>query len=165
MKKLSRIALVAFAVLTMVVLVRFAMLGHASKSGRAPGLLAGSLARCPEKPNCVCSEFDEDAEHYIAPLDSSGFPTEEAWNEIPLIVEELGGEVVLANGEYIAATFSSSLFGFVDDVECRLDAAQERIQVRSASRVGHSDLGVNRKRVEAMTRLFDQKTSGVSSNR
>jgi uncharacterized protein (DUF1499 family) len=76
------------------------------------------------------------------------------------IIEELGGEVVLTDDEYIAATFSSSLFGFVDDVECRLEASQKRIQVRSASRVGHSDLGVNRDRVETMTRLFDQEMGG-----
>jgi uncharacterized protein (DUF1499 family) len=108
----------------------------------------------------VCSEFDDAAAHYIAPLDYSGAPQEQAWGDILQIIKELGGEVVAANDEYIAATFSSSLFGFVDDVECRLDASQERIQIRSASRVGHSDLGVNRKRVDAMTRLFDQRASG-----
>jgi uncharacterized protein (DUF1499 family) len=165
MKKLSRIALVVFVILTAAVLVRFAMLGHGSKSGQAPGLIAGSLAPCPDKPNCVCSEFDEDAEHYIAPLDHSGAPPKTAWNEIPPIIKELGGEVVLANDEYIAATFSSSLFGFVDDLECRIDASQGKIHIRSASRVGHSDLGVNKKRVEAMTRLFDQEMGGASSNR
>jgi uncharacterized protein (DUF1499 family) len=165
MKKFSRIALVVFAFLVVVVLVRFAMLGHASKTGQAPGLVAGALAPCPDKPNCVCSEFDEDAEHYIEPLDHSGVPSEKAWTEIPRTIEELGGEVALANGEYIAATFSSPLFGFVDDVECRLDVSREKIHIRSASRVGHSDLGVNRKRVEAMTRLFDQRMSGALSNR
>jgi uncharacterized protein (DUF1499 family) len=76
------------------------------------------------------------------------------------IIKELGGEIVVATDEYVAATFSSSLFGFIDDVECRLDASPKRIQIRSASRVGHSDLGVDRKRMEAMPRLFDQRVSG-----
>jgi uncharacterized protein (DUF1499 family) len=160
MKKLFKILLAVIAILAVVVLVRFAMLGHSSKSGRAPGLLSGTLAPCPEKPNCVCSEFEEAAAHYIAPLDYSGTLPEQAWGDILQVVEELGGEVVIANDKYIAAIFSSSLFGFVDDVECRLDASQEQIQIRSASRVGHSDLGVNRKRIEAMTRLFDQRASG-----
>jgi uncharacterized protein (DUF1499 family) len=156
MKKRFKILLVAVAILTAVVLVRFAMLGHGSKSGQAPGLVSGRLAACPDKPNCVCSEFDEDAAHYLAPLDYSGVPSESAMGELLQIIKELGGEVVVATDEYIAATFSSSLFGFVDDVECRLEPAQKRIQIRSASRVGHSDMGVNRKRAEAMTRLFNQ---------
>ena len=77
--------------------------------------------------------------------------------ELVQIIEELGGEVAVSNDEYIAATFSSALFGFVDDVEYRLEPSQKRIQLRSASRVGHSDMGVNRKRAEAITRSFQQK--------
>jgi uncharacterized protein (DUF1499 family) len=157
MKKALRIIFTAGAILTSIVFVRFAMLGHGSRSGEAPGLISGSLASCPEKPNCVCSEFDEDTAHYIAPLDYSGAPSGKAWGDILKIIKELGGEVTVANDAYIAATFSSSLFGFVDDLECRLEPSQERIQIRSASRVGHSDLGVNQQRVEAMARLFDQR--------
>jgi uncharacterized protein (DUF1499 family) len=159
MKKFFKILVASFAILTAVVLVRFAMLGHGSKSGQAPGLISGALAPCPDKPNCVCSEFGEAAAHYIAPLDYAGAPPEQAWGDILQIIKELGGEVVVANDEYIAATFASSLFGFIDDVECRLEPSRKRIQIRSASRVGHSDLGVNRKRVETMTRLFEQRTS------
>ena len=161
MKRLSRILLTVAIILTAVVLVRFAMLGHSSKSGQAPGLASGILTPCSDKPNCVCSEFEGDAAHYIAPLDYSGAPREKAWGSFLQIIKELGGEVVVANDEYIAATFSSSLFGFIDDVECRLDASRERIQIRSSSRVGHSDLGVNRKRVETMARSFDQRMSGI----
>ena len=157
MKKSFRIILAIVAVLAALVLVRFAMLGHSSKSGDAPGLVSGSLAPCPDKPNCVCSESGEDPARYIAPLDYSGVLTEKAWGDILQIIKELGGEILVANDEYIAATFSSSLFGFIDDVECRLDTSQKRIHIRSASRVGHSDLGVNRKRVEAMNRSFNQK--------
>jgi uncharacterized protein (DUF1499 family) len=159
MKKLLRIILTVIAILAVLVLVRFAMLGQSSQSGEAPGSISGTLAPCPDKPNCVCSEFGEDAAHYIAPLDYSGTSSEQAWGDVLQIIKELGGGVVAANDEYIAATFSSALFGFVDDVECRLDASQNRIQIRSASRVGHSDLGVNRKRVETMTRLFNQRVS------
>lgn len=159
MKKPLRIVLTVIAILTAVVLVRLAMLGQGSKSGQAPGLVSGSLAPCPDKPNCVCSEFGEDAAHYITPLDYSGVSAEKAFSELVEIIEELGGEVIVANDEYIAATFSSALFGFVDDVEYRLEPTQKRIQLRSASRVGHSDLGVNRKRAEAMTNSFDQKRS------
>ncbi len=159
MRKILRITLIVVAILTAVVLVRFAMLGHGSKSGQAPGLVSGSLSPCPDKPNCVCSEFGEDAAHYIAPLNYSGVSAQNAMGELLQIIEDLGGDVVVSNEKYIAATFSSFLFGFVDDVEFRSEPSQERIQIRSASRVGHSDLGVNRKRAEAMTRSFDQKRS------
>jgi len=159
MKKILRIILIAIAILTAVVLARFAVLGHGSKSGQAPGVVSGTLVPCPDKPNCVSSEFGEAAAHAIAPLDYSGAPAERAWGDILQIIEELGGEVAVANDEYIAATFASSIFGFIDDVECRLDASQDRIQIRSASRVGHSDLGVNRKRMATLTRLFGQRAS------
>ncbi len=125
--------------------------------GEAPGLASGTLTLCPDKPNCVCSEFSDDATHYIAPLDYSSTPPEKAWNAILQIIKESGGEVSVANEDYIAATFSVSLFGFIDDVECRLDTSKNRIHIRSASRVGHSDLGVNKKRAETLTRLFKQK--------
>ena len=163
MKKLSKILLAIIVILAAVVLVRFAMLGHNSKSGQALGLLAGTLAPCPDKPNCVCSEFGEDTAHYIAPLDYSGVLTEKAWGDTLQIIKELGGEILVANDEYISAIFSSSLFGFIDDVECRLDASQKRIHIRSASRVGHSDLSVNRNRVETIARLLGQKMSGDMS--
>jgi len=163
MKKTLRIVLTVIVILTAVVLVRLAMLGQGSKSGQAPGLVSGNLAPCPDKPNCVCSEFGEDAAHHIAPLDYSGVPAQKAFGELLQIIEELGGEVVVANDEYIAAVFSSALFGFVDDVEYRLESTQNRIQIRSASRVGHSDLGVNRKRAEAMTRLFGQRRAAATT--
>ncbi|MBW2693377.1 MAG: DUF1499 domain-containing protein, partial [Deltaproteobacteria bacterium] len=117
---------------------------------------SGTLAPCPDKPNCVSSEAGEDADHQIAPLNYSGTDTGEAWSEIQQVIKELGGDVTVVEDEYIAATFASSIFRFVDDVECRLDAPQNRIHIRSASRVGHSDLGVNRKRTEAITRSFGE---------
>ena len=157
MKKIFKIILAIAAILTIGVLVRFAMLGNNSKSGEAPGLISVTLTPCPDKPNCVCSEFTGDTAHYIAPLNYSGTSPEKAWDDILQVIKESGGEVATASDEYIAATFSVSLFGFVDDVECRLDTAENRIHLRSASRVGHSDLGVNKKRVERMTRLFEQK--------
>ena len=160
MKKIFKIILATIAILTVAVLVRFAMLGNNSKSGEAPGLASGTLTLCPDKPNCVCSEFTDDTTHYIAPLDYSGTSPEKAWGDILQIIKESGGEVSAASGEYISATFSVSLFGFIDDVECRLDTSKNRIHIRSASRVGHSDLGVNKKRAETLSRLFKQKMKG-----
>ena len=156
MKKRARVLVVAFAVLAAILLVRCSILGQSSKSGQAPGLVSGRLAPCPAKPNCVSSEAGEAADHQIAPLDYAGISAEPAWSRIQQVIEELGGEVTVASDAYLAATFTSALFRFVDDVECRLDASNHRIQLRSASRVGHSDLGVNRKRAEAIRRSFGE---------
>ncbi len=157
MKKTLKIILAIIVILSIAVIVRFAIQGNNSKLAEAPGMASGTLTLCPDKPNCVCSEFTDDTTHYIAPLDYSGTPPEKAWNDILQVIKESGGEISVANDEYIAATFSVSLFGFIDDVECRLDTSKNRIQIRSASRVGHSDLGVNKKRVEKIRRLFKQK--------
>jgi uncharacterized protein (DUF1499 family) len=61
---------------------------------------------------------------------------------------------VLSTGDYLAATFRTPLLGFIDDLEARLDREAGVIQLRSASRVGHSDLGANRKRIERLVALF-----------
>jgi uncharacterized protein (DUF1499 family) len=156
MKKLSRVLIAGVAVIAAVLLVRCSILGHSSKSGQPPGLVSGTLAPCPDKPNCVSSEAGEDADHQIAPLDYSAISPEEAWAKIQQVIKALGGEVTIVEDEYIAATFSSFLFKFTDDVECRLDAPQNQIHIRSASRVGHSDLGVNRKRAESIARSFGE---------
>ena len=154
MKRRARVLVVGVAAIAAILLVRCSMLGQSSQSGQPTGLVSGRLAPCPAKPNCVSSEAGEDADHQIAPLDYAGTNPQAAWAEIQQVIAELGGEITLAGDAYLAATFTSSLFRFVDDVECRLDPLKEQIQIRSASRVGHSDLGVNRKRVEAINNAF-----------
>ncbi|MEL7490930.1 MAG: DUF1499 domain-containing protein [Pseudomonadota bacterium] len=120
----------------------FFYLGQKSKAGDARGVVGGALAPCPDKPNCVRSESGTGDHHAIAPLPLA------AWDRLPAAVSSLGGEIVAETDDYIAATFTSSVFGFVDDVEFRKGA--EVAHVRSASRVGRSDLGANRKRIEAL---------------
>ena len=131
-----------------------AVLGHLSRSGEAPGLTGERLAPCPDKPNCVCSEHATDSQHYIAALPLPGATRTDAIAALTRAVASLGGQVESVRDDYLAATFTSSLFGFVDDVEFRIDPPSARIQVRSASRVGHSDLGANRKRIEEIRILL-----------
>ena len=121
-----------------------------SKTGAAPGLESGQLAQCPDSPNCACSEYSEDSSHYAAPINFSGSPAEDSFAAVKTAIESLGGKVVVAESHYLAATFESGFFGFVDDFEARLDEQAQLIHVRSASRVGHSDLGANLKRVNAV---------------
>ena len=63
-------------------------------------------------------------------------------------------EIVTVDNNYLHATFKSSLFGFVDDVEFSFDDARKIIDVRSASRMGYYDFRANRRRVEEIRRRF-----------
>ena len=114
----------------------------------------GRLVPCPSSPNCVSSLEGEDAEHTIAPLIYTGTLTDARQRLLDIIQSMKRVTIVTADERYIHAEFRSALFRFVDDVEFSFDDEQKIIHVRSASRVGHSDLGVNRKRIEAIRERY-----------
>ncbi len=119
-----------------------------------PQLVNGKLRPCPGTPNCVSSESDNPL-FKIAPLAFTGSP-EQVWATLKLVVREEGGTVHDEGREYLWSTFTLPVFGFVDDVEFRLSATEGVIHVRSASRLGISDLGVNRGRVEQLRSAFQK---------
>lgn len=80
-------------------------------------------------------------------------------------VQELGGTVQAEAEGYLAITFATAVFGFVDDVEVRVDSLQNLVHIRSASRTGYSDLGVNRTRVEALRAVLTPGESYRSEQR
>ena len=151
-----RTILFVVVLLLLAVVIYFFVLGNRSKSGEAQGLSAGELAQCGSKPNCVCSEHNEKDDFYIEPL---VFKPEAAdpLATMKTVIQEMGGEVVNEADDYLATTFTSGIFRFVDDVEVRLDKKNSVLHIRSASRVGHSDMGANRKRLEELRGLFAQK--------
>jgi uncharacterized protein (DUF1499 family) len=115
----------------------------------------GRLAACPATPNCVCSCAEAGDEHAIAPLAFEGSP-DEAWKRLGEVLAEQPRMAVVSETEtYRHVEFTSLVFRFVDDLELLLDREGKRIHVRSASRVGRSDLGANRRRVEAIRRAFE----------
>ena len=138
-------------------LVSFGLMSKDSKRARETGLVNGTLRQCPGTPNCVVSEYNV-KDSYIEPLAFSGEPVA-AWKNVKDAVAELGGRLEKDDGGYLWATFRSSFWGFVDDLELRMDGPGKVIQVRSASRVGKGDMGVNRKRVEKLRELFNTKMS------
>jgi uncharacterized protein (DUF1499 family) len=71
----------------------------------------------------------------------------------------MGGSFQAESDNYLASTFSSAIFGFVDDLEIRLDSTQNLIHIRSSSRVGYSDAGINRKRAGLFKALYNKKVS------
>ena len=113
------------------------------------GVKQGQLAPCPATPNCVSSQ-ETDAEHGIAPLNYQSEPAIAMSNLITAIEEMPNSAIIEQTDLYLYAEFTSRLMGFVDDVEFSIDPANQVIQVRSAARLGESDLGVNRKRIEAI---------------
>jgi uncharacterized protein (DUF1499 family) len=122
------------------------------------GVQAGRLAPCPNSPNCVSSQASDEA-HAIEPLHFRGDP-DEAWERLQdVLAGQPRTKIISVTEEYLHAECTSRLFRFVDDLECVLDRNAQLIHVRSASRVGHSDLGVNRQRVEALRKAFTASRS------
>lgn len=107
------------------------------------GVQNGRLAACPESPNCV-SSFETDEQHSIEPLAARL----EQIEQVLLSLDE--ANIVDAGTNYLYTEFTSSLMGYVDDVEFLHDEAAGLTHVRSTSRVGYSDLGANRNRIEAI---------------
>lgn len=119
------------------------------------GVVNGRLHACSWKPNCVCS-FDTDAEHRIAPLQMIG-PWEVLRPKLVRIIQSQPRMRVVADeGPYLRVECTTLIMRFVDDLEFLADPQAGVIHVRSASRVGRSDLGVNRQRVELLRRLLTQ---------
>lgn len=147
-------ALLGLVVLVAGVTVVFLGMGLYSNSGQAQGLASGLLAPCPNKPNCVSSENITSEKHAINPIPLSSIQGDQPLLKVKEVIELLGGKVSHADDVYLSGTFTSDLFGFVDDVEFRLDKAAGQLHVRSASRVGYSDLGVNRKRMDQIRQLL-----------
>ena len=141
-------------------------------SGKRPdylGVKDGQLARCKRTPNCVSSQTDaSDAEHYVAPIMFKG-GAGEAMAAVRKVVEAVPrATVIRSESGYLYAEFRSRLMGFVDDVEFLSDAMSGLIHVRSASRLGRRDFGVNRERVEALRAAIaalDKAARGTGENK
>ena len=123
-------------------------------AGKRPdylGVKDGNLPRCKRSPNCVSSQAEaSDAEHSIAPIRFKGTATD-AMAAVRKAIEGMERATVLRHeAKYLYAEFRSKLMGFVDDVEFTHDEKAGVIHVRSASRLGRRDFGVNRARVEAL---------------
>jgi uncharacterized protein (DUF1499 family) len=106
------------------------------------GVHGGSLAPCPAPAHCARADWPSvDPEAALARL-------------VPLVEALPRTQVLERSGDYLHATCSSALFGFVDDLELHADAAAGVLQARSVSRLGDSDLGVNAKRLAALERAL-----------
>jgi uncharacterized protein (DUF1499 family) len=114
------------------------------------------LLPCPDSPNCVSSQA-KDEKHRMDPIIYTG-TMEQAKQRLLMVIASMKRTRILEDrGEYIHAVFTSLIFRFKDDVDFVFDDQKKLLHFRSASRVGYSDLGVNRKRMEEIRKRFDQQ--------
>jgi len=113
-----------------------------------------SLKPCPDKPNCVSSKADD--EHAIAPFKlKQNQPVDQ--QRLLEVLNQLDNNIAVIHDEnHIQAEITSRVFGFVDDLDLIINIEQQIIHVRSASRTGYYDFGVNRRRVERLRSLLKQ---------
>ena len=130
------------------------MVGCAESRSSQVGVTSGRLLICPDSPNCVSSQSD-DPRHAIAPLQYEGTAEKARALLIKTVLGMKRSRIVISEELYLHVEFTSTFFRFVDDVEFLLDDGKKLIHVWSASRVGNSDFGVNRKRVEEIRTRFD----------
>ncbi len=127
------------------------------------GLSSGRLPACPDSPNCVSTQA-EDAEHRMDPIRFEG----NAADAMAAIRQTLSSmprvKVVSETANYLHAEATSLILRFKDDLEFYFDDEERLIHFRSASRVGYSDLGANRSRMQGFVERFSatNENSGQS---
>lgn len=115
----------------------------------------GKLRPCPASPNCVSSQ-SSDQDHFIEPLTYQDSRARAKERLIAVIQAMDRARIIELEDDYLHAEFTSALLRFVDDVEFHFPAEAKVIEVRSASRLGYYDFGVNRRRVEQIRTEFSK---------
>ena len=141
------------SVLALVVLYGLVLVANYSSRPARIGVADGKLSPCPDSPNCVSTRSTQ-SEKWMPPLEMAG-STEQAIEKLKAVLGSMPGTRLVTQSEnYLHFEVRSPLMRFVDDVEFLISPDQKRIDFRSASRMGYSDLGVNRDRMETITRKF-----------
>lgn len=141
-------------------LVTFSLSACNQQSGSAPvpepaseNVSSDRLAPCPDTPNCVSSQAVEQS-HYLPPIQGT-HGRDRTMKRVREIVEaNPRAKVVEASPDFLRAEYTIPVFGFVDDVTFLWSAQENVLHVRSASRTGRWDLGVNRRRVERIRKAM-----------
>lgn len=132
------------------------VLNQFSKPAAPLGVTDGKLAPCPDSPNCVSTQSTQPDKQMEA-ISFQG-PANEAMARIENTLNQMGSiRVATSEDNYLHATATTALLRYIDDVEFYFDAQEQLIHFRSASRIGYSDLGVNRARMERFCELFEQQ--------
>lgn len=129
------------------------MEGETAVAETSIGVVNDKLSACPASPNCVSSDAT-DGDHWVAPM-RLRVDVATGWQKLQIALMSLPRITFVTRSDgYLHAEARSLIFRFVDDVEFHLRSEKGEIAVRSASRVGYSDLGVNRRRVENLREVL-----------
>lgn len=125
------------------------------------GIVGGRLQACdPGRSNCVCSQHSQEGRsldpHDIPSFAYVGDAGDAMTRVIAVLMQQPRCRIVVQRPDYLHAEFSTTALGLIDDVEFLLSAPEQVIHVRSASRLGMTDFGVNRARVEELRLAFDE---------
>ena len=118
-----------------------------------------SLTPCGNRPNCV-SSLNFEGINFVEPISYTGSKEDAKKTLIKILGLINPRGTAISAGSYVHSEFVSSLFGFTDDVEFLIEDRHKRIQLKSASRIGFYDLGMNRRRIETIRRLFNAAREG-----
>jgi len=120
------------------------------------GIINGKFKLCPKTPNCVSTMAPKEDKHYISPISYYSSQEEAVEKIIQIINSFKRSTIIVKEIDYIHAIFSTKLLKFKDDVEFYFDDQNKIIHFKSASRIGSSDLGTNRKRMEKIRKLYSR---------
>ena len=148
---------ISIFIICLLVLAVLFLLGRYSQNQPPRTQDVAILDACPASLNCVCSEYPQDQAHYVEAIDLLNITQINDLSLVAAVITSMGGDIVVKKQDYLSVTFKSRIFGFVDDFEIRLDNQNNRLHIRSASRVGRSDLGANKLRVEAFRKEFESR--------
>ena len=106
---------------------------------------------CPDSPNCISSQADpDDTTHFMPAVKFSAAPADVIAEVTKAIEGSSGAKITDRSSSQVTAIFTTRICRFKDDVTFAVDAEAKELHFRSASRVGHSDLGANKKRLETL---------------
>lgn len=119
------------------------------------GVEQGVLLPCPESPNCVSSQASvDDVIHYVEPI-IDGKDVAKTQLRLEEFILRNNGVIITSRLGYLHAEITSPLLGYIDDLELYWPESDSVIHIRSASRVGYSDMNVNRERVEVLRSIVN----------
>jgi len=119
------------------------------------GLKNQLLSLCPKTPNCVSSQ-EKFSQNSIQPITFED-SLEQAKERIYQVINTMrGSRIITKEFLYLHVEFTTPVLRFIDDLEISFDRSQSLIHLRSASRTGYWDLGVNRRRVETIRSEFNK---------
>ena len=141
--------------LSIIALMSMMLMTFSPETGYGEGAVPTKLDACPASPNCVSSTAEvSDVEHYIAPFPLKGTAATSLATLRQIIETQPRTKIVSSQGNYIRAEFTSLIMRCTDDVEFLFDEQTQSVQVRSASRIGYSDMGANRNRIELLREQY-----------